>query len=317
MAIPGGDAHSAVVLVDGAGGNELRAVREALENVWHVPVVHLGPADLARGSVAWDPGADVLSAGGSRVRPAVVWTRHCAPGTLMAHAALTASGAAAWAALLSALAAAAGVALPGPAPAHAGQLARARRLGIRVPRTVVTTGPASVDAPRVVVKHPDFRLTEPDPRRWGPYLPVVTATGPEATPGRPVVVQEYVAHDHELRVYHLDGTLCAYRVGKPAPDALWTDPATVEVTAVACPPAAAAVVRRLATAWGLRYAAFDLLVTRLSEVVFLEANPDGDWLWFERRARRHDVSLPAAVMVRELFVRLTSTGGRADERADM
>ncbi|GLY94061.1 hypothetical protein [Actinoplanes sp. NBRC 103695] len=318
MAISECDARRAVVLVDGAGADEFRAVRDALTDAWNIPVVLLGPAELAGSAVCWDAEAGVLSVDGGRVRPAVVWTRHCAPGTLVARASLTATGADAWSGLVTALTAAADAALPGPARGHHPHLAQARRLGVRVPRTLVTTGPADglPGSPRTVVKHPDFRLTEPDPRCWAPYLPVITEKVAAATPGRPVVVQEYIEHDHELRVYHLDGTLCAFRVAKHDPAAMWTDPAGVEVTPVVCPPAAASVVRRLASGWGLRYAAFDLLVTRTSEVVFLEANPDGDWLWFERRARWHGVSLPAAVMVRELFARTTSTGDHADERAD-
>jgi hypothetical protein len=62
-------------------------------------------------------------------------------------------------------------------------------------------------------------------------------------------------------------------------------------------------VRTLCAAWGLRYGAFDLLVTSTGEIVFLEANPDGDWLWFEHKAGWHGVSFLAAVMVRELFLR--------------
>ena len=87
------------------------------------------------------------------------------------------------------------------------------------------------------------------------------------------------------------------------------------VTRVECPPAVAATVRALATSWGLRYAAFDLLVTPAGEVVLLEANPDGDWLFYQHRAGWAGMSFLAAVMVRELFVQATSGGGRADERA--
>ena len=38
---------------------------------------------------------------------------------------------------------------------------------------------------------------------------------------RPVVVQEYVAHDRELRVYYLNGGICAFQVTTPDPSAFW------------------------------------------------------------------------------------------------
>jgi hypothetical protein len=137
--------------------------------------------------------------------------------------------------------------------------------------------------------------------------------GDRGTADHPVVVQEYVAHARELRIYYLDGGICAFAVVKSEPAVMWTDPASVTVTRVDCPPVAAAAVRTLCTAWGLRYGAIDLLVTHTGEVVFLEANPDGDWLWYERKARWHGVSFMAAVMVRELFVRSTSKGASMDE----
>lgn len=322
----GRGANSAVVLVNGAGG-ELAAVQEALTGALRTPSFLVENAGLAALSVSLDLDSGLLDIGGCRVWPAVVWTRHCAADALAAQArpagAVTALDAASWSELLAQLAAVAGAALPGPAPAGTAQLRQARRLGVRTPHTVLTTdvaaGARQLGCPRVIVKTPDFRLVEPDPRLWTPLLPVVldadAVPGHRIGPGRPVVLQEYVEHHEELRVYYLDGGLSAFRVGKDTPAALWTDPAGVDVTRVDCPPAAAAAVRTLAHAWGLRYAAFDLLVTHTSEVVFLEANPDGDWLFFERKARWHGVSLPAALLVRELFLQATSRGGQADERA--
>jgi hypothetical protein len=317
---------SVAVLVNGPGGGELTAVHETLTRVLRIPSVLVENADLAAVSLSLDPDSGILTVGGRRVRPAVLWIRHCGPGTLVTRAdppgSLSALDAACWSGMLEVLRAAAGTALPGPAPAGTVQLRQARRLGVRTPRTVLTTDVAAaarqIASPRVIVKVPDFRLVEPDPGRWAPHLPVVldaeAAPGYRTPPGRPVVLQEYVEHADELRVFLLHGTLCAFRIGKRTPAALWTDPAGVTVTRVDCPPAAAAAVRTLANGWGLRYAAFDLLVTYDSEVVFLEANPDGDWLFFERKARWHGISLLAGLLVRELFLQGTEGTG-ADERA--
>ncbi|MFF1409101.1 hypothetical protein ACFVX6_04760 [Streptomyces sp. NPDC058289] len=270
-----------------------------------------------------DVDTGLLHVSGRRVRPAVVWVRHGSACALMAQARPAGSmnplRAESWSGFLRQVAATADTALPGGTVVGPGQLAQARRLGVRTPRTVVTNdvpaGAREVGAPTLLVKTPDFRLFEPDRGNWKAVLPSVVdleavERGAGPAPGvageRPVVVQEYVAHARELRVYHLDGGICAFEVRKPDPSSPMTDPDSVTVTRVDCPPPAAEAVRTLCTAWNLRYGAFDLLVSDTGEAVFLEANPDGDWLWFERKARWHGVSFMAAVMVRELFVRSTS-----------
>lgn len=273
--------------------------------------------------LALDVDTGLLDVSGRRVRPAVVWVRHGSACALMAQAKPAGSmnplRAESWSGFLRQVAATADAALPGGTVVGPGQLAQARRLGVRTPRTVVTNdvpaGAREVGVPTLLVKTPDFRLFEPDRRNWKAVLPSVVGLeaverGHGPAPGvvgeRPVVVQEYVEHARELRVYHLDGGICAFEVRKPDPSSPMTDPDSVTVTCVDCPPPAAEAVRTLCSAWNLRYGAFDLLVSDTGEVVFLEANPDGDWLWFERKARWHGVSFMAAVMVRELFVRSTS-----------
>jgi hypothetical protein len=168
-----------------------------------------------------------------------------------------------------------------------------------------------VASQKAIVKIPDFRLFEPDLQAWPSCLPEIIHSDDvrQSRPGtRPVAVQEYIAHARELRVYYLNGGVCAFDVSKPDPASIWVDPASVTVTRVDCPQVAETAVRTLSAAWQLRYAAFDLLVSHSGELVFLEANPDGDWLWFERKAGWPGVSFMAAVMVRDLFVQTTSLG---------
>ncbi|MFJ6792996.1 hypothetical protein [Streptomyces sp. NPDC091268] len=310
------DGEPVVVLVNCAGGRELETVRDALTGPLRTPTVLIRQGDIPSTPMALDVDTGLLEVAGRRVRPAVVWVRHGSACALLAQARPAGSvsplQARTWSGFLRQVASTAGVALPGGAVVGPGQLVEARRLGVRTPRTVVTNdvpaGVRDVGAPTVVVKTPDFRLFEPDPHNWSACAPLVAgreeavgAAGGVAVGGRPVVVQEYVAHSRELRVYHLDGGICAFEVAKPDPASLVTDPDKVTVTRVDCPPAAADAVRTLSAAWNLRYGAFDLLVSDAGEPVFLEANPDGDWLWFERKARWHGVSFMAAVMVRHLF----------------
>jgi hypothetical protein len=319
------DADAAVVLVDCAGGRELEVVRDALTRPLNTPTVLIDHTALVSTAISLDVDTGLLHVDGRPIRPAVVWLRHTAAHAMMARTGRPGSlrplDAASWSGLLEQLAAWAATALPGKALVWPGQLADVRRLGMTAPRTVIATDVVAaarqLGTRRVIVKTPDFRLFEPDRRTWAAHLPQIldrdAAPDGPATRTRPVVVQEYVVHDRELRVYFLNGGVCAFDVHKRDPASFWTDPDHVTVTRVDCPENAASAVRALCTAWNLIYAAFDLLVTPTGELVFVEANPDGGWLWFEGKARWHGVSLMAAVMVRELFVRGTSWGARADD----
>jgi hypothetical protein len=305
-------AQAAALLVDGAGGGEFEVVRDLLAGPLRTPALLLRGAALHETSMTLDVDAAVLEIDGRLVRPVVVWARHVSAGALLVRSlpqgTVTPLRAAAWSDFLRQVRAAGETALPGRAPTGPRQLADAARLGVRTPRTLVTTDASaaagSLGASPVIVKTPDFRVLEPDPHTWPAHLPAVfDGPVPADAPGHPVVVQEHVPHSRELRVYHLDGAICAFEVGKPGPASPWTEPERVTVTRTACPRDAVGAVRALCAHWGLRYGAFDLLVTPDGEPVFLEANPDGDWLWFERRAGWRGVSFAAAVMVRELYVR--------------
>jgi hypothetical protein len=329
MAIPerfsGQDAQAVVVLVKGAHGRELEVVRDALVHSLNTPTVLITHADLESTPVSVDLSTGLLDVDGRRVRPAVVWIRHSSAAAMVAQArppgSMTPLGAASWSGFLGQVAGLTTGALPGYATAGPGQLVDARRLGLNAPRTVVTTdvatGVREMNTPQVIIKTPDFRLFEPESRAWPAHLPKVVdrdaVHGARSRGGPPVLVQEYVPHAQELRVYYLNGGVCAFAVHQPGPASIWTDPASVTVSHTDCPEAAEKAVRTLCAAWHLRYGAFDLLVSRTGEPVFLEANPDGDWLWYERKAGWHGVSFMAAVMVRDLFIRCTSLGARADD----
>jgi hypothetical protein len=312
------DAEAAVVLASCAGGDELVAVHDALTGSLGTPSVLIGQADLASTPITLDLTSGLLDVGGRRVRPTVVWARHWGAGAIAAHARpagpVSSLVAATWSEFIRQLTQSAAVTLPGTAPVPPEQLADAARLGVPTPRTVLTTdaaaGARQLGSPRVVVKTANFRLYEPDRQAWQACWPRITdrdaVTAGAGERGRPVIVQEYVEHVRELRVYYLNGAICAFAVRKAHPSSPWTDPLSVSVTPVDCPPDAAEVVQTLCAAWQLSYGAFDLLVTGAGETVFLEVNQDGDWLWYERRARWHGVSFLAAAMVGQLFAQVAA-----------
>ncbi|MEU8194557.1 hypothetical protein AB0C10_12345 [Microbispora amethystogenes] len=304
-----------VVLADRAGCAEFAVLQDTLHRLG-VPSVRVDAETIASlrlsTTVTGDTGgmSGVLDLDGRRIMPTVVWARHFSPRAMpaTADAVETLLRAESWHALVRQLCSLAPASLPGNRPGRLEQLAGAARAGVRVPRTVVTTSPAEAAArlpgPRVVVKVVEEHFVETEPGLLTGVLPEIAAR--EEVLRRPaldypVIVQEHVEHDAELRVYHVAGALHAYAVGKRSPDSPWREEGEVTVTPVAVPPAAADAVRRLAALWGMTYGAFDLLL-RKDEVVFLEVNPDGDWRWFEAKAGGHAVSTAVALAARTLHL---------------
>jgi hypothetical protein len=149
--------------------------------------------------------------------------------------------------------------------------------------------------------HRHFAEAEPG-RLTGVFAKVVDRRALRASAGPPVVVQEYVEHEAEFRVYHVDGDLHAFEVRKRDPADPWLAPDRVTVVAAEVPTAIAAATRKLASALALRYGAFDYLLGR-GQAVFLEVNPDGDWRWAERRAGSSAVTLAVSRMLHRMHHR--------------
>lgn len=144
----------------------------------------------------------------------------------------------------------------------------------------------------------------PEPGRIAWYLPrVVERSGlanlPGLPAGAPVVVQEYVAHDAEYRVYLTGDELHAFEVAKEHPEDVWTRPDAVAVRRVPVPDAVASAVRALGADLGVVHGAFDLLRAG-DEPVFLEVNAHGDRDWFEHRAGTDVVTRAVVRSVRDL-----------------
>ncbi len=188
-----------------------------------------------------------------------------------------------------------------PRPRPAGPARRRGEGGVRVPRTIVTTDPGSAPFPgrKVIVKALNRHFVEAEPGLLEGVFPEIGDRAAFHPRDVPMIVQEYVEHTAELRVYHVDGEIRAFQVEKPSPAAIWRDEDSVTVTPVPVPADVAEAVSRLADLWGLRYGAFDFLLTA-DGPVFLEVNPDGDWRWFESKAGVDDISMATLAMVRGL-----------------
>lgn len=187
------------------------------------------------------------------------------------------------------------------------QLSDAAAFGLATPSTVVTTQPTRhrPGGGSCVVKTAGRHLVEPSSgMQHGLFpRPLDARLAGGADEPAPVIVQQYLAADHELRVFVVDGRLIAYRVDKLDPAQLWVDPDAVEVRRVELPDRLADTLCALARYWRLDVAAFDLLA-RGKETVFLEVNVNCDWRWFELRSATTDVSEAVAGWVAGRFHQL-------------
>lgn len=187
------------------------------------------------------------------------------------------------------------------------QLADAASFGLATPRTVVTTRPARhrPGGGTCIVKTSGRHLVEPSsglqhglfPQPIDPRL-----GGGEPEPA-PVIVQQYLPSDHELRVFVVGEQVIAYRVDKQDPAQLWVDPEAVEVRRHDVAEGLAGTLLALTRYWRLDVVAFDLLI-RDGSAVFLEANVNCDWRWFERRSGESAVSDAVATWVTARFEEL-------------
>jgi hypothetical protein len=257
--------------------------------------------------------------GGRAVRPTASWTRRFwASAMPPARTPVDVLRRDSWLALAAQLARSAPAALPGPRMGLLEQLTEAAASGVGVPATVVgtdlTEAAGLLPGDRLVVKVLDAHFVESAPGTLHGFLPCVLpraeVAGPATTSRIPLVVQAYVPHTAEYRVYAMCGELITFEVRKPAPDAIWRDPDAVAVRAVDAPAEVAATVAGLAERWSLGYGAFDVLATE-DGPVFLEVNADGDWRWYEAKAGVRTVSRALALMLRDLHIACGGTIKRA------
>ncbi|MCX5396842.1 hypothetical protein [Streptomyces sp. NBC_00102] len=279
-----------------------------------VPVHRLDADGLAGVRAVHGPDG-VLTLDGHRFAPTVTWLRHY---SLRAAPAGPPGGPAggrmvyrdAWTALAQQLAATSPATVGAADPGQLVQRARALALGVRVPRGLVTTDPADaaglLPAERYVLKVLDRHYAEPEPGRLDWYLPQVLdrdrlAGLPGLPRGTPVMLQEYVEHDAEYRVYLAGDEVHAFEVAKEHPEDIWTRPDEVVVRQVLPPAAVASAARAIARETGVLFGAFDFLWDRdRGEPVFLEMNAHGDWAFFERKAGVDVVTRAVVRTVRDL-----------------
>jgi hypothetical protein len=311
-----------VLLLSRSCDAELDSVQDLLGSAG-VPVERVNSDELASVDLLIDPVNSTARLNGRWLAPTVTWIRH-----FSAHAIEEGSIGqapsmflrASWHAAADQIAAISGTCILPRRPVLLSQLMLAQRNQVSVPRTIVTTdltrARGAFSCPRLVIKAVHQHFVEAEPGRLTGIFPtIVERRDLPGSPfhGPPVVVQEYVEHEAELRAYYVAGRIQAFEVSKNSPADPWTDPERVQVRHVDPPSAVIAATRVLASALALRFGAFDFLV-RDGMPVFLEVNPDGDWRWAERKSRAMVVTLAAARMLTELHYEMRQAMPRTVDR---
>jgi glutathione synthase/RimK-type ligase-like ATP-grasp enzyme len=170
------------------------------------------------------------------------------------------------------------------------QLEVAQRVGLRIPRTLVSSDPLELKEftesnPHGTICKPIFHgLFVDGIDLYSVYTRRVVPEEFEASTvlGGPVLLQEEVSRSCDLRVTFI-GRQCFAAAVHTTPSTIdWREPsaaASFSKTEIAddIKSKCAAMLEIL----GLRYGAFDFIQTPDGELVFLEVNPTGEWAWLE------------------------------------
>jgi len=170
------------------------------------------------------------------------------------------------------------------------QLAVAQEVGLAIPRTLVTSDPAAARAflrergrrPTVYKAFSASQAAWRFTRLVGPAERRILDQVRHA----PVIFQEYVEAERDLRIFAVGGRLLAAEIDGRKTDYpldYRADFDRARVEPCRLPPGVTRGLRALVRRLGLRYAAIDMRRRRDGEHVFLEANPSGQWLFVEQR----------------------------------
>lgn len=176
------------------------------------------------------------------------------------------------------------------------QLRLAHSLGLRVPRSIITNDPEQAGeffktCPNGVICKPMLmgsHYVEGDHHvaYTRPVPPSEFAALRDSISLCPTYLQEAIAKDHELRVTIIGDELFCCRIdsqGVSGAEQDWRAVDTIKLphTIVSLPEKVDRALRDYLRHCGLRFGAFDLIVTPEGDYVFLELNPNGQWYWIE------------------------------------
>lgn len=174
------------------------------------------------------------------------------------------------------------------------QLSAAINVGLRVPRTCISNDPEHV---RAFLKGQERAICKPLRRGWfrdqsGEWSIYTTEILPEmldelgSTSDAPAIFQELIPKACDVRVTVVGGEFFVAEIDSQSDESAaidWrrtTNPELPHRTAT-LPEEVMSRLRRLLDGLQLQFAAIDLVRTLDDEYVFLEVNPNGQWLWLD------------------------------------
>ncbi len=184
------------------------------------------------------------------------------------------------------------------------QLQLADAVGLTTPKTLVSNEPEDIRSfitlcsGKAVVKVLGDHFLETTPGTLQGIFPRLIVESDadilKETLSVPSLYQEYIPHITEVRVTIIDQEVIAAEVEKANPEDIWHHPDKVFVQSHQLPLRVKERLQQYMKISGLRFGAFDLLLTSSNDYIFLEVNPIGDWLWLE--ARNKDINVTETVV---------------------
>jgi hypothetical protein len=187
------------------------------------------------------------------------------------------------------------------------QLVEASKAGLKIPHTLISSDPdrattfveALGDADCAIKPLLAVGVTD----EQGGYRMPLTAKLPrghslESVALAPTILQPYVEKAFELRCVVIGERIFAAKMDTQANeksriDSRGGDP---DHEIFALPEQVEASLHRVMDSFGLNFASLDMIVTPDGEFVFLELNPNGQWLWLE-----YELGLPLVASMADLL----------------
>jgi glutathione synthase/RimK-type ligase-like ATP-grasp enzyme len=187
------------------------------------------------------------------------------------------------------------------------QLAEASRAGLKVPPTLISNDPArattfvdSLGSTECAIK-PLIAIGVTDEQ--GYRLPLTTTLPPghslDSMALAPTMLQPYVDKAFELRCVVIGEEIFCAKLHSQADEKSRVDwrGGDPEHEIFALPEEVKTSIRRLMSSFELNFASLDMIVTPEGEFVFLELNPNGQWLWLE-----FELGLPLVASMADLLM---------------
>jgi glutathione synthase/RimK-type ligase-like ATP-grasp enzyme len=198
------------------------------------------------------------------------------------------------------------------------QLAEASKAGLKVPHTLISNDPAQAttfvdalgDAECAIKPLMAVGVTD----EHGYRLPLTTTLPPghslESVALAPTMLQPYVDKAFELRCVVIGERIFSAKMDSQADEKSRIDwrGGDPEHEIFDLPEPVEASIHRLMDSFALNFASLDMIVTPEGEFVFLELNPNGQWLWLEL-----ELGLPLVESMADLLTTNHTDAGRPIE----